>query len=85
MNIEPCSDREKCAEVLHVIIDGEATHEEEVYFNDHISQCNDCSHYYLLEQTIRNALRKKIDRKLAPDDFIHHIRLKIKEAQHSPT
>jgi hypothetical protein len=82
MKMEPCPDRDKCSEVLHLIIDGEASLEEEEYFHNHILQCVDCSHYYLLEQSIRNAIRNKINRKIAPDDFIHQIRMKIKESQH---
>ena len=81
MKIEPCSDREKCDEILHLIIDGEATREEEEYFQNHILQCADCSHYYILEQSIRFALRNKINRKIAPEEFIHQIRMKIKETQ----
>ena len=79
MKLEPCSDRNKCNQVLHLVIDGEASHEEEDYFYNHILQCIDCSHYYLLEQTIREALRNKLDKKEAPEDFIDQIRLKIKE------
>jgi hypothetical protein len=82
MKIEPCSDREKCTEVLHLIIDGEATHEEEDYFFNHILQCVDCSHYYLLEKSIREAIRNKIDRKLAPEEFIHQVRMKVKGSHH---
>ena len=81
MKIEPCSDRKKCDEILHLIIDGEATREEEEYFQNHILQCVDCSHYYILEQSIRFALRNKINRKIAPEEFIHQIRMKIKETQ----
>ena len=80
MKIEPCIDREKCNQVLHLVIDGEATHEEIDYFHNHITQCLDCSHYYLLEQTIREALRNKIDKKEAPEEFIDQIRMRIKQS-----
>lgn len=81
MNIESCLDREKCSEILHLIIDGEATIKDEDYFYNHIRHCLDCSRYYMLEQTIRNAIRNKIDRKLAPEDFIRQLRIKIKDIQ----
>ena len=79
MKIEPCIDQEKCTQVLHLVIDGEASQEEEEYFYNHILQCIDCSHYYILEQTIREALRNKVDKKEAPEDFINQLRLRIKK------
>ncbi len=79
MKIEPCTDRERCNVVLQLVIDGEATHEEEDYFYSHILQCLDCSHYYLLEQTIREKLRDSVNKKEAPEDFIRQLRMKIKE------
>jgi anti-sigma factor (TIGR02949 family) len=81
MKTGTCLDREKCSEILHLVMDGEATKSDEDYFHDHILQCIDCTQFYMLEQTIRNALRNKIDRKLAPEDFIHQLRMKIKKIQ----
>jgi anti-sigma factor (TIGR02949 family) len=75
-----CLDRDKCIQVLHLIIDGEASDEDEVYFYDHINQCIHCSQYYRLEQTIRVALRKKMKKKIAPENFINEIRNKFKDS-----
>ncbi len=75
-----CLDRDKCIQVLHLIIDGEASDEDELYFYNHINQCLQCSQYYRLEQTIRVALRKKMKKKMAPEDFINEIRAKFKES-----
>ncbi len=79
MKIEPCTDKDRCNEVLQLVIDGEASHEEEDYFYNHILQCLDCSHYYLLEQTIREKLRDNVNKKEAPEDFIRQLRMKIKD------
>lgn len=79
-NSEWCDDKEKCTEVLQLIIDGEATREDEDYFNNHIVQCIDCSRYFMLEQSIRDALRNKVNRMRAPEDFIHQLRMKIKKS-----
>lgn len=81
MKIEPCTDRDRCNQVLHLVIDGEASHDEEEYFFNHILQCMDCSHYYMIEQSIREALRHKISKKEAPEDLIHQLRLKIREME----
>jgi anti-sigma factor (TIGR02949 family) len=77
---EFCLDRDKCIGVLHLIIDGEANDEDEAYFYNHINQCLHCSQYYRLEQTIRVALRKKLKKKVAPEDFINEIRSKFKDS-----
>ena len=79
-NSEFCLDRDKCIRVLHLIIDGEAGNEDEKHFYKHINQCLPCSQYYRLEQTIRIALRKKMKKKVAPEDFINEIRAKVKES-----
>ena len=79
----PCHDRPKCIKVLHLIIDGEAGEEDEVYFYEHINQCMDCSMYYKLEQTIRNALRKKMKKKVVPEDFILQLKAKVRESINS--
>ena len=77
---EFCLDRDKCIQVLHLIIDGEANENDEEYFYNHINQCIHCSQYYRLEQAIRVALRKKMKKKVAPEDFINEIRNKFKES-----
>lgn len=78
INSDSCPDKDKCTQVLHLVIDGEATHEDEDYFFNHILQCTDCSRFYVLEQSIRDALRSGKLR--APEEFIHQIRMKIKES-----
>lgn len=74
----PCKDREKCIEVLHLIIDGEADEDDEAYFYNHINKCLHCSMYYKLEQTIRTALRRKLKKLVAPESFINELRMKVK-------
>ncbi len=78
MKEKPCEDHEYCINVLNLIIDGEANEEEVSFFNSHIKECLQCSEYYSIEQTIREAIRKKLEKKEAPDDFIHALRNKVK-------
>lgn len=80
MRDKPCEDHEHCIEVLNLIIDGEANEEEVEFFNSHIKECLLCSQYYSLEQTIREAIRKKLEKKEAPEDFIDELRNKVKES-----
>jgi anti-sigma factor (TIGR02949 family) len=80
MKEKPCVDHEYCIKVLNLIIDGEATDEETAFFNSHIKECLQCSEYYSLEQVIREAIKKKMEKKSAPEDFINDLRNKVKDS-----
>ena len=76
----PCKDHEKCIHIINLIIDGEANEEEETFFYAHIQDCLHCAQYYKLEQYIREAIRKKLILKEAPEDLIQEVRQKVKDA-----
>ena len=76
----PCEDHEKCIHIINLIIDGEANEEEETFFYTHIQDCLHCAQYYKLEQSIREAIRKKLEIKQAPEDLIQEVRQKVKDA-----
>lgn len=76
----PCPDHEKCINVINLIIDGEANAEEEAFFHAHIQDCLHCEQFYKLEQSIREAIRKRLEIKEAPEDLIRMVREKVKES-----
>ena len=76
----PCTDHDKCINVINLIIDGEANEDEEAFFYSHIQDCLHCSQYYKLEQSIREAIRKKLEIKEAPEDLIQKVRQKVKDS-----
>ncbi len=78
-NLMSRGDCKKCLELLELIVDGEATKEEEQYFHQHIDQCLPCFETYNLESSIKNLLRTKIERKKVPDDLISSIKSKIRD------
>lgn len=80
MKEKPCVDHDYCIKVLNLIIDGEANEREILFFNTHIKECLQCSEYYSIEQAIRKAIKKKLEKKEAPEDFIHELRTKVKES-----
>ena len=80
MKKKPCADHEKCIGVLNLIIDGEANKEEKDFFHSHISDCLQCTEYYTIERSIRDAIRKKLEIIEAPNDLIQDLRNKIKES-----
>ena len=76
----PCTDHEKCIHVMNLIIDGEANKDEEAFFYSHIQDCLHCSQYYKMEQSIREAIRKKLEVKEAPEELIKEVRQKVKDS-----
>ena len=76
----PCEDHEYCISVINLIIDGEANKEEEAFFYSHIQDCLHCAQYYKLEQSIREAIRKKLEVKEAPEELIMEVRKRVQES-----
>jgi anti-sigma factor (TIGR02949 family) len=76
----PCPDHEKCIHVINLIIDGEANAEEEAFFNSHVRDCLHCAQFYKLEQSIREAIRKRLEIMEAPEELIRLVREKVKES-----
>lgn len=76
----PCPDHEKCINVINLIIDGEANAEEEAFFYSHVRDCLHCAQFYKLEQSIREAIRKRLEIKEAPIELIRLVREKVKES-----
>ncbi len=72
------SDCEKCLELLELIIDGEASPEEEKHFHKHLNDCLPCYETYNLEASIKKLIQTKVTRKQVPDDLIQKIRSKIR-------
>jgi len=72
-----CSNFEKCYEILKLMIDRQATGEQEEYFNEHIENCIHCLKEYNLEKEIKSMLRQKVERQKVPSDLIDTIRTAI--------
>ncbi len=72
-----CQESKKCIEMLQIILDGEASEEEQQYFLNHVEECAPCYQYYNLEKTIRLVLKQKIEKKPIPEDLIESIKAKI--------
>lgn len=80
-NVErPCPDHDKCIHVINLVIDGEANKDEEAYFYKHMQDCLHCAQYYKLEQSIREAIRKKLEVKEAPEELIAELRQRVKDS-----
>ena len=65
-----------CIEMLELILDGEASHDQKEYFRTHLDDCMPCFRRYHLEMAIRDLLKLKCMNH-APDDLIASIKDKI--------
>ena len=76
-----CPETQKCLEILHLILDDEADHEQEEYYKNHMDECWSCFKNYELEKAIRNLVKTKLERKTVPSTLIDDIKTKISESQ----
>lgn len=76
----PCSRNGECLKYLQLIMDGEATPEQQKHFNQHIDECMPCFKRFDLEKTIRQVLQAKCGKKEVPAELIQSIKDKIKQS-----
>ena len=76
----PCPDHDKCVHIINLVMDGEANEEEEAYFYSHVRDCLHCAQFYKLEQSIRDAIKKKIEVLSAPAELIKELKKKVKDS-----
>lgn len=74
-----CKDHEKCLRILNLILDNEASEEQEVYFKAHIEKCMSCFAHFNAEKQIRLLLKTKVNRQPCPDLLAKEIKQKISE------
>ncbi len=67
----------ECLQSLQLLVDGEATADEEQYFRKHIDECVPCYDFYNLEKSVKEVLQKKIEKKEVPPALLKSIKDKI--------
>jgi anti-sigma factor (TIGR02949 family) len=72
-----CDEFAKCMKILHLMLDHEATPEEETYVNDHIDKCMVCFEQYQVEKQIRELLKTRLVNQPVPKNLADDIRSKI--------
>lgn len=72
-----CKDFDKCQRYLHLVLDGEATPEQEKYFYSHIEKCIVCFSQYNIELQIRELVKTKLSKKRIPTALLEEIKAKI--------
>jgi hypothetical protein len=70
--------KERCLEIINLILDGEATVEQMEYFNSKIKCCEKSMAFYDMEKCVKDVIQKKIDNKPVPQDLIDCIKSRLK-------
>ena len=80
MQSSNCEEREKCLEIIHLVLDSEATEAQEEYLRQHIDMCIQCLENFNIEKEIRTALKTRLESLKVPKDLVSTIKQKIAEA-----
>jgi len=68
-----------CLEMLQVILDGEASEDQKMYFKEHMDMCLPCFKGYELDMAIKQLVKSKCCGGDAPSDLIEQIRITISQ------
>jgi len=68
-----------CMEMLQVILDGDATPEQQTKFKEHMEGCMPCYKEYNLEMMIKELLKTKCCGQCAPPELVERIKSSISE------
>jgi mycothiol system anti-sigma-R factor len=71
--------KSSCMEMLQVILDGEATSEQRVYFRGHMDKCMPCFKTYEVDMAIKEMLRIKCRGDEVPKELVEQLKDQIKQ------
>lgn len=69
-----------CMEMLQLILDGEATPEQQAYFKVHMDKCAPCFKSYDLDNTIKELLKTRCCGDSVPAGLIEQIKNQISQS-----
>jgi anti-sigma factor (TIGR02949 family) len=67
-----------CIKSLQLVVDGEASKEQESYFMNHLDECLPCYNSFQVEKSVKEVLQSKIEKKPCPPHVIDNIRAKLR-------
>ncbi|MGB3617345.1 MAG: hypothetical protein WBA12_04450 [Catalinimonas sp.] len=71
----------RCFELLHTVIDGEASAEEVDFFNTYSRECLPVYQLYQLDVAIKQLIASRLQKKRAPHGLIETIKSRIHETR----
>ena len=66
-----------CIEMLQLILDGEATDEQQEYFKSHMNLCMPCFKSYNLDMSIKELLKSRCCGDQVPPGLVDQIKMQI--------
>jgi len=66
-----------CMDVLHMVIDGEATEDQIKYLNEHIDECAPCYNHYKIDKSVKEVIKHKLGNKTVPPALLDNIKSKL--------
>jgi mycothiol system anti-sigma-R factor len=69
--------RATCMEMLQLFLDGEVTPEQREYFVTHMDHCMPCFKTYQVDIAIRQLLKDRCGKEVAPGDLVMQIKARI--------
>lgn len=69
----------KCTELLNLVIDGQASKEQELELMQHVHNCPKCKNEFELNTSIKESLRERLKRINTPKELSSTIQSKITE------
>lgn len=70
---------ERVSDMLDLMIDGEATSEEQTFFNRHIEECVSCFENHQKQKLLKGLVSGHLKRAIVPESLALSIKAKIQE------
>jgi anti-sigma factor (TIGR02949 family) len=68
-----------CSQLLNLVIDGQATTEQEIELMQHVQNCKHCKEEFELNTSIKHTLKSRLKRITTPEGLSASIHSKIIE------
>lgn len=66
-----------CREILQLVLDGQATAEEQQRLREHLQQCPECHHHYQLDATLVQMLKQNCCGGPEPNDLLGKVKAQL--------
>jgi mycothiol system anti-sigma-R factor len=77
--IQADGSKPNCMEMLQLILDGEATTEQQDYFRSHMDKCAPCFKSYNLNMSIKDLLKTRCCGDPVPQGLVEQIKMQISQ------
>lgn len=75
-----CGECNEFKDILYLIMDGEASKDQETFFAKHAEDCAPCLDHYNIEKSVLDTIKEKISKKSCPKELINSIKDQINES-----